>query len=358
MAQSNLLIQYADCANTLIQESSDASTQQLHFRLCTQLLQQLNSFFTEKDCCLPLDQEHREIFLNNFCSPVQVLLVNMGSDLITNTLLEQIVHFVVFIFKEEKRVLNGGLFIINGLVSAVEGRIAPFWKDLENYILHACTKQDTDDLGVRMALGLISDFANNMQASIAPSLPQIVPVLQNVFNDSSYEPDAKLRAIVALGDLNLACENKFMSYFESVFNSFLQASQFSLKKPDHEEEAQVLIQLKEALLEGYVSILYGVNSDRDFKGNCDADVERYCRQIFEYLETVVINGEDSFPPTLILEIFNLFMDISRMFLGGLEKDIEQVRDGSASMESKLSLYILKSKLPEILRNGLPSLNED
>lgn len=211
--------------------------QEQHFNLCTQILQQLNSFFADKDNCLPRDQEQREIFLNNFCSPVQVLLVNMGSNRIDDSMLEQIVQFVVFIFSEEKRVLNGGLFIVNGLVSAVEGRIAPFWKNLENYILHACTKQATDDLGVRMALGLISDFANNMQANIAPSLPQIVPVLQNVFNDISYESDAKLRAIVALGDLNLACEHKFMSYFESVFNSFLQASQFSLKVPRDEEEA-------------------------------------------------------------------------------------------------------------------------
>ena len=173
-----------------------------------------------------------------------------------------------------------------------------------------------------MALGLISDFANNMQGAIANSLDAIVPVLKNVFADNSYESEAKLRSIVALGDLSLAGEKQFMNHFESVFESLLQAAMYSLKKPDNEEEGVVLTQLKEALLEGYVAILYGMNCDRDFKGNCDEKVERCCYQIFQYLEQLVLNCTDSsFSPSLILEIFNLFMDIARMFLGGLEQDL-------------------------------------
>lgn len=208
-----------------------------HSKLCNRILEQLQDFVTtDNHPLLPSDADQKEVFLNNYCSPLQVLFVNMGSSVIDDNLLDNVIRFVIHMFSREERVLNGGLFIINGLCSAVESRITQYWQMVEQFVLHACGRQATDDLGVRMALGLISDFANNMQGAIAPSLPRIVPVLQNALSDSNYKIDEKVRAIIALGDLNLACEEQFMQYFENVFDSLFKAAQYSLKNPDNEEE--------------------------------------------------------------------------------------------------------------------------
>lgn len=44
----------------------------------------------------------------------------------------------------------------------------------------------TDELGVRMACGLISDLGNNCMNAIIDYLPKIMPALENVMSDNSY----------------------------------------------------------------------------------------------------------------------------------------------------------------------------
>ena len=75
---------------------------------------------------------------------------------------------------------SGGLFILHGLVVAVEQRIAPHIASFKDYLVCAINMQNTDEMGVRMACGLISDLGNSCQDYITPYLPEIIGALQNV----------------------------------------------------------------------------------------------------------------------------------------------------------------------------------
>jgi molybdopterin-guanine dinucleotide biosynthesis protein A len=56
MQASNILIQYADCINTCIQESRDAQMKPLHAEFNTKILEQLNTFMQNRQL-LPQDKE-------------------------------------------------------------------------------------------------------------------------------------------------------------------------------------------------------------------------------------------------------------------------------------------------------------
>ena len=49
--------------------------------------------------------------------------------------------------------------------------------------------------------------------------------LQNVMSNEQYETEAKLHAIIAMGDACLASEQNFAKYLSSTMDSFTNASQ-------------------------------------------------------------------------------------------------------------------------------------
>ena len=87
-------------------------------------------------------------------------------------------------------------------------------------------KSDTAIL--RNACGLISDLSNHLVEEMRQYSDQIIPVLQKVLNEESYDPDSKLAAIGTLGDLCLAIGPDYFSYLPTTFKSFKQASETSL----------------------------------------------------------------------------------------------------------------------------------
>ena len=75
-----------------------------------------------------------------------------------------------------------------------------------------------------MACGLISDLGNSCQDYITPYLPEIIGALQNVMAGEQYETQAKLHAIIAMGDACLASEQNFANFLPATMNSFVTAS--------------------------------------------------------------------------------------------------------------------------------------
>lgn len=79
-------------------------------------------------------------------------------------MLRKLVELIQFIFSETKRALTGGLFLLNGLVNCVEDRISNFADTIMQIII--ATLQDyslSDDLGKRLACGMVSDMSNMLQ---------------------------------------------------------------------------------------------------------------------------------------------------------------------------------------------------
>ena len=156
---------------------------------------------------------------------------------------------------------SGGLLILHGLIAAVEGRIAPRVGGMMQFLLLAVKMESTDEMGCRLASGLISDIANGVMGQIAGHLQDIMPALQANLKDDSLDPHAKLGAIIAIGDVCLATGGTFTPYAQSALDSFKSASFMSLQVGGDEDDRVVLEQLRQALLDGYISILHGLRDD-------------------------------------------------------------------------------------------------
>jgi len=122
-------------------------------------------------------------------------------------------------------VLSGGILILNGLCYAVEKRIEQHVPLIVNYFVSACKeKNHTDELSVRMGCGLISDLASVANETISLEVSSLIPALSTVLADNEIQTEAKFHAIVALGDVCLAAEEKFFKFLPEVMKSFLLAS--------------------------------------------------------------------------------------------------------------------------------------
>lgn len=82
----------------------------------------------------------------------------------------------------------------------------------------------------RVACGLTSDLSNNCKTQIAEYLPKIMPALQSLLTDPKFEPEAKVHAIIAIGDACLASEQNCYNYLGSTMHAFKEASMQSVKK--------------------------------------------------------------------------------------------------------------------------------
>ena len=60
----------------------------------------------------------------------------------------------------------GGLFILHGLIATVEERIAPKVPAIMQYLTVAVKMESTDEMGCRLACGLISDIANSIMTNM------------------------------------------------------------------------------------------------------------------------------------------------------------------------------------------------
>jgi len=93
-------------------------------------------------------------------------------------------------------------------------------------------------------------------------LPKVMPCLQAILMDSSFDSEAKLVTIVAFGDIVLAAgPASFASYLAETQNSLIEASKMSINKGSSPEEIDLLERLRIALCESYVSILHGLSPD-------------------------------------------------------------------------------------------------
>ena len=69
--------------------------------------------------------------------------------------------------------------------------------------------ETSDQMGSRMACGLLIDLASSNPEEVTNLLEIIMPVLFNVIEAEDFEFDIKLLAIGAVGDLCLAAECRF-----------------------------------------------------------------------------------------------------------------------------------------------------
>ena len=316
--KQNIFHPIADSFNTCIECCDSDQLKDSMFHLLETLLQSIGEFFTNPATMLPnCNKETREIFLNNYCSSVQPLLVGLGSESVSDQLMQQIVELVRFCFNQSQSVCSGGLFILNGLVGTVGERIVPHIHSFSDYLVCAIKWENTDEMGVRMACGLISDLGNNCTGNIISYLPQIMGALQNVMGSNEYETEAKIHAITAMGDACLASEQNFANYLQSTMKSFEHASRMSVNKGRDEDEELVLSKLRSSLVDAYISILHGMNPDKDKPELAiipQHEIDTHAQQMYYFLEALVNNTDLHFESGLLKEMFELFFDLIVIFV--------------------------------------------
>ena len=89
--------------------------------------------------------------------------------------------------------INGGLLILNGFITIVGANFEEYLDSLYDYIISAITKNE-DDACVRVACGLISDIANNLEKSIGKYLPSLMSTLNTVLVSNDYRSETKAKA--------------------------------------------------------------------------------------------------------------------------------------------------------------------
>lgn len=90
----------------------------------------------------------------------------------------------------------------------------------------------------------------------------------------------------------------------------------SLQPSGDEDNRTLLEQLRIALLDGYISILHGLQPENEMNMPQDparqAEIENFSLQMFQYLEAMVSNTNLTFPPELLKAMFELYVDLVSM----------------------------------------------
>lgn len=146
--------------------------------------------------------------------------------------------------------------------------------------------------------------------------------------------------------------------------AFTLASQQSVNKGKDEDQEALIMKLRTALIDGYISILHGMNPDKDSQANqviSQADIEKHAMQMYYYLEALVSNTELSFQPSLLKEMFELFFDLIVIFVNIRETtsgptNSLNYRPTTTPSVSQTCLNILQSDLIAKIEPGLNALD--
>jgi len=64
-----------------------------------------------------------------------------------------------------------------------------------------------------------------------------------------------------MGDACLASEQNFANFLPATMHAFANASYASIQKGVDEDQEALMMQLRTSLIDGYISILHGMNPD-------------------------------------------------------------------------------------------------
>lgn len=93
-------------------------------------------------------------------------------------------------------------------------------------------------MGLRLCCGLVSDLCNQCASDFLTKADaeQALPALGNILYKEDFETAAKLRAIVAIGDIALVTEAAFQTYLPDTMGAFENAATQSLQVAKDDEQ--------------------------------------------------------------------------------------------------------------------------
>lgn len=170
--------------------------------------------------------------------------------------------------------------------------------------------ENNEDGSSRLACGLLSDLAHNIDNAITARLPEIMQCLLLVLRDNSFQPEDKLTAIIAVGDVCLASEHHFEPYIEATMDCLFSAAGMALQNIQgiSDEEKATIIGLRKSIVEAFVAVVHGIQS-LAVQGSQKDKVVLYTQNMFRYIETLVNLNDQTFDLELRKYLVDLFIDI-------------------------------------------------
>lgn len=81
----------------------------------------------------------------------------------------------------------------------------------------------------------MSDLANSSERRFSVYLPEFMQRLNKVLSSNEYEPNTKLHAIIAVGDVCLATEEDFQPFLDDTMASLNKAASMTAKSVNEED---------------------------------------------------------------------------------------------------------------------------
>jgi len=140
---SGTLLSISNSVNTVLESCDHENLKSELFTICEFIYNKVTEFNNASQTST-LNMEQRELFINNWCSSLQPCLVRVGSEGITDQMLSLFIDLAINIFQMYGKVMNGGLFILHGLITTVDHRITPFLHKFIDYIVCSMRMENCD----------------------------------------------------------------------------------------------------------------------------------------------------------------------------------------------------------------------
>ena len=197
-----------------------------------------------------------------------------------------------------------------------------------------CALESKENDCTRVACGIISDLASNLEGKLSPYLDDFVPCLHVVLNDTSMDRKIKLNALIAIGDICTYCWDSFkLKFLSSTFTILSHASRVSIQLGEDQESIDFYRELRETIMDQYTTLILSAEND------VRAHYEMFLEGIFDFIEQIINVEQQSVPqPRTISMCISLIGDIASQF-----QDLKVIRSKATAPHIEQAIIYLQSQ---------------
>lgn len=349
-----------DCINDICQHCDSKGLQSLLISLIQNVLQLISGQILNNSTFTPMQVES---LVNNFGGMLQVLVVMIGKDALTDELIAELFNTLTIICnRDECRI--GSLLIINGLLNTMnEAQI----KNVGEPVFEIISSTINDDSGKfdvickRNAAGLTQDLAVGLGEQVVLYIEKMMNLLSIILQDDHQPTDLKTIAVKAIGDICLMCEQAFAPYLDQTMQVLIQAAHMTAEEinPSIPIEDQKLIHdLREALIDAFISIINGIKSPHDGSSMVDHQhLDGHIKNMFFYLEKLMTLKDLSINGEIAKQIIDMYSDIVILQMNEVEGMGDQRRRDAQEFSSFVRGSSLHINIKDRLGPFIEQINE-
>jgi hypothetical protein len=231
-----------------------------------------------------------------FGGSVQVLLVRLGNDYITDDHLKKIFDTLSNLCNHVAH-RPGAVLIVNGILNVIqkerldENIYLSFINLIE--IILKDEQNMYDQFSQKVSAGLIQDIASSLGNSVTIFIDQLMNLILFMLQEERHPVEVRFLAILALGEVCLHSERGFEPYIQQTMEILISTGQNCLKPIDltlAPEEKAYIHEYRKSLSETFTSILHGIlpiNNEPYSPGAPSPLLNDTIKNIFFFLDTLL-----------------------------------------------------------------------